>query len=177
MSRPEIVFPRQNPGRRIIGNGDIVLSELSTSFDGYPGQIHRPMVFGEPTPEYQRLFNISRDAFYKVLEVLKPGNSNHDVSAAAGSIFEPAGVYTQDVLIHGWGLSLENPLLDYTPRALIANEQQSLVFEPGMTFVLQPHVLSEDRQRGLQIGSSVVITDDGAEVLQKYPIEWITIAG
>jgi Xaa-Pro aminopeptidase len=77
--------------------------------------------------------------------------------------------------VHGWGLSIEPPRLDLPEIALIKRPQEPIVFKPGMCMVVQPHVLTADKRRGLQIGSLVVITETGAEALQKYPMEFVEI--
>lgn len=176
MAEPEIVFPRQEPAQRTIGPGDIVLTELSTAYAGYAGQIHRAFVVGEePAPEYQRIFEVAKEMCERVLAAMGPGATDEDVRRAARPVAQDAGMWTMDALLHGWGLSLEPPRLDVPEIATIARPQEPTTFEPGMTVVLQPHVLSPDRRRGLQLGSLVVITEDGAEALQRYPMEFIRI--
>ena len=54
-------------------------------------------------------------------------------------------------------------------------QQQTRIFPSFMCMVVQPHVLTADKQRGLQIGSLVVITETGAEALQNYPMEFVEI--
>jgi Xaa-Pro aminopeptidase len=44
-----------------------------------------------------------------------------------------------------------------------------MVFETGMTVVVQPNVITTDEKAGVQSGALVAITDDGVEVLQKAP--------
>lgn len=176
MVEPEIVFPRQTPSRRTIRAGDIVLTELSTEYAGYSGQIHRPLVVdGDPSPEYRRIFDVARETYERVLAALGPDKTDEDVRGAAGPVVKQAGMWTMDGLLHGWGLSLEPPRLDVLEIATIQRPQEPTVFAPGMTMVLQPHILSPDRRRGLQLGSLVVITEDGAEALQRYPMEFAHI--
>lgn len=176
MADPDIVFPRQEPSVRTIRSGDIVLTELSTAYAGYAGQIHRALVVdADPTPAYQAIFDVAREVCDRALDALGPGATDEDLRQAVGPVLEAAGMWTMDTLLHGWGLSLEPPRLDVPGVATIQRPQQPTRFEPGMTVVLQPHVLSPDRRRGLQLGSLVAITDDGAEALQRYPMDFIRI--
>lgn len=177
MDRPDLVFPRQSPAQRRIGAGDVVLTELSTGYGGYAGQIHRALVVGEPSPQYRELFDVAREVYDRSLEALGPGRTDEDLRRAAAPVIERSGVWTMDALVHGWGLTIEPPRLDVTARATIQRPQEPTVFAPGMVLVLQPHVLSQDRRRGLQLGSLVVITENGAEALQKYPMEWVCLDG
>lgn len=75
------------------------------------------------------------------------------------------------------GLSIEPPRLDATERVMIEPPQEPVVFLPGMTLVVQPHVVSADRTRRLQVGSLVAVTEDGAEVMQRHPMELSVLNG
>jgi Xaa-Pro aminopeptidase len=175
MEDPQIIFPRQEPSRRKLQVGDIVLTELSSGYSGYAGQIHRPIAVGaKPTQEYQDLFNLTKEVYDRVLDALGPGKTDHDVRRAARSIGKK-GCWTFDALVHGWGITLEPPRLDVPDVALIQRPQEPTEFVPGMCMVLQPHILTPDKKRGLQLGSLVVITGTGAEALQKYPMKFIQI--
>jgi Xaa-Pro dipeptidase len=175
MNDPQIIFPRQEPSHRKLQKGDVVLTELSSSYSGYAGQIHRPLVVSsQPTQAYQEIFGVAKETYERVLSAIGPGKTDADVRRAAAPIKEK-GLWTFDALVHGWGLSIEPPRLDLLEIALIKRPQEPIVFEPGMCMVVQPHVLTADKRRGLQLGSLVVITETGAEALQKYPMRFVEI--
>ena len=175
MDDPQLIFPRQEPSLRELRRGDVVLTELSSAYAGYAGQIHRPFAVGtKPTPEYQDLFDLTLEVYQRVLEAMGPGKTDEDVRRAAGRI-KTKGYWTFDALMHGWGLTLEPPRLDVPEVALIQRPQEPIEFTPGMCMVLQPHVLTPDKKRGLQLGSLVVITETGAEPFQKYPLKFVQI--
>ncbi|MCC7105096.1 MAG: aminopeptidase P family protein [Chloroflexi bacterium] len=175
MDDPRIIFPRQEPSHRRLQKGDVVLTELSSGYSGYAGQIHRPFSVGmPPTKEYQALFDLTAEVYRRVLEAMAPGSTDEDVRRAAGIIKE-RGCWTFDALLHGWGITIEPPRLDVLEVALIQRPQEPTVFQPGMCMVLQPHVLTPDQRRGLQLGSLVVITEHGAEALQKFPLTFVQI--
>jgi Xaa-Pro aminopeptidase len=44
--------------------------------------------------------------------------------------------------------------------------------EEGMLFVIQPHIVSGDEKRGVQVGNLVVIEANGARSLQKAPMDF-----
>lgn len=176
MDRPELVFPRQEPALRHIGTGDIVLTELSTAYGGYAGQIHRPLtVGGGPSAQYARLFEAARAVFDAVFDVLGPGTTADDIRAIAGPVFRKYDVLSFDTLLHGWGLTIEGPSVDVPDVALIPRPARDYVLQEGMLLVLQPHVVSADRRRGLQLGSLCLVTSDGAEALQRSPMQPVTI--
>jgi len=171
MSAPEIVFPWQYPSARIVERGDILMTEISAGYWGYCGQIQRPFAVGTaPTPEYQRLYDLAQECYHRVFAVLKPGATDADIRAAAQFI-ETTGCRTRDVLIHGWGVTIEPPRADL-PSAMIKRELKPFTIEPNMMFVLQPHVVSEDGKRGVQVGNLVTIEKTGARSLQKSPMRF-----
>ena len=176
MADPEFIFPWQYPSARPIQAGDIVMSEISVSYWGYPGQIQRPFaVVGPPTPEYRALGDLAVECYHRVFEALKPGNTDEDVKRAAHFV-EAKGYRTQDALLHGCGITIEPPRVDL-PCAMIKRELTPVTFRPGMLLVIQPHVVSADARRGVQVGNLVAVEADGSRALQKYPLEFIRVAG
>jgi Xaa-Pro aminopeptidase len=62
MDDPQIIFPRQEPSHRKLQKGDVVLTELSSIYAGYAGQIHRPLgVSSKPTRAYQEIFGVAKE--------------------------------------------------------------------------------------------------------------------
>lgn len=166
MEAPELIFPWQYPSTRVIERGDVLLTEISVSYWGYAGQIQRPFAVGAgPTAEFRRLYELAADCYRAVFEALVPGATDADVRRAAEFI-ERAGCKTLDVLLHGWGITIEPPRTDLS-CAMIKRELQSFTVEPGMLFVIQPHVVSPDERRGVQVGNLVLIEETGPRSLQK----------
>ncbi len=176
MANPDFIFPWQYPSTRPIQAGDIVMTEISVSYWGYPGQIQRPFaVGGPPTPEYQALGDLAVECYHRVFELLKPGNTDEDVRRAAHFV-EAKGYRTQDALLHGWGITIEPPRVDL-PVAMIVRELTPVTFQAGMLLVIQPHVVTADARRGVQVGNLVAVETGGARSLQKYPVEFIQTPG
>ena len=176
MADPEFIFPWQYPSTRPIRAGDIVMTEISVGYWGYPGQIQRPYaVGGPPTPEYQMLGDLAVECYHRVFEVLKPGNTDEDVKRAARFV-EEKGLRTQDALLHGWGITIEPPRVDL-PCAMIKRELAPVTFKEGMLLVIQPHVVTADARRGVQVGNLVAVEAAGARSLQKFPMELIRVDG
>src|SRR5919198_3096238 len=64
MDQPNGCLPAQNPSDRKIEEGDVIITEISASYWGYSGQIHRPVfVRSDPTPTWQRMFDTALDAY------------------------------------------------------------------------------------------------------------------
>ena len=164
---------------RKIREGDIITTEFSASYHGHSGQLHRPIAVGRPpTPEYEEMWDIAVETYEGMLDALKPGNTAQDVADATAPL-EDSEYKIYDVLLHGFGNAYIHPFIgtpssNYWPGGeddLTANWE----FKENMTAVIQPNIVSEDETRCFQIGTTVAIREDGAEVLQKFPLEFIQV--
>ena len=64
MHDPKGGVPQQHLSNRILLKGDVLVTEISTNYAGYTGQVLRTFTIGEdPTPEYQRLHDVAMEAF------------------------------------------------------------------------------------------------------------------
>jgi len=171
MDAPELIFPWQYPSTRTTRRGDVLLTEISVGHWGYAGQVQRAYTLDcEPSPEYRRLYEAALDCYRRIFDMLKPGVTNEDILDAARFV-EKQGYKTLDVLIHGWGITIEPPRADLDV-AMIKRECLPFTVEEGMLFVIQPHIVSGDEKRGVQVGNLVVIEAGGARSLQKAPMDF-----
>jgi Xaa-Pro aminopeptidase len=167
MAEPRICVPAQHMSNRYLEVGDVVITEISASYWGYPGQVLRPFAIKhEPTALYRQLYDLAQDCFEAILEVLRPGATAQQVVDASRSI-EEAGFTIYDDLLHGYGGGYLPPVLR-TPAALHASVPD-FRFEQNMTVVIQPNVITRDERAGVQLGELVRITAEGCESLHRYP--------
>jgi Xaa-Pro aminopeptidase len=169
MQSPQSYVPAQTQTSRRLAIGDVVISELSAGVGGYAGQIHRSIAIGQqPTPIYQRIYEIAFETYEQIVAVLKPGATTGQVLDAAQAI-EQAALSVCDDLVHGYGLGYLAPVL--RTRAT-ANQPQpeDFVFEEHMVVVVQPNVYDPETGAGLQVGNLVEITAEGAVSMQQYPM-------
>jgi Xaa-Pro aminopeptidase len=170
MDAPIGCVPAQNPTRRQLSSGDVVITELSASYWGYTGQIHRPIfVDAEPAGEWRQLFDAAREAYQAMAEAMRPGATEADV-ILAGEPIRAAGYDIYDDLVHGYGVDIGAPLID-RERFARPPEDGGSRFERGMTVVIQPNPITPDERMGLQLGALTVVGEDGAESLHRVPLE------
>jgi Xaa-Pro aminopeptidase len=123
-------------------------------------------VAGGPTPLYRDLHDAADAAYDAICGVLRHGTHPSEVVEAAG-VIESGGFTIYDDLVHGYGGGYLPPILGSASRM---NEPlPDMVFETGMTVVVQPNVITTDERAGVQTGGLVKITDTGVEHLQKAP--------
>jgi Xaa-Pro aminopeptidase len=163
--------PRQNLSDRVVARGDVVNTEISVSWWGYSGQMHRPIFIGaEPNDLYKRLWDTTLEAYTRCVKVLRPGATSEDVLDAAEVIAE-RGFTINDGFLHGFGIGLLPPSIG-TREAKRGIPKPPFTFEENMCVVVQPNVVTRDERAGVQLGNLFRITRDGAECLHRLPLEY-----
>jgi Xaa-Pro dipeptidase len=170
MEAPVRCVPAQQPSERIVTPGDVLLTEISAQYRGYPGQVLRPFTIGaDPTPRYQRMYDVAVEAFDRIAAILKVGTTTDQVLDAAEYI-HTEGFTICDDLLHGYGGGYLPPIL--RTRQTRTHPHLPFRFEANMTVVIQPNVVTSDGQAGVQVGELVRITQDGVERLHTYPMRF-----
>lgn len=170
MSDPDLCVPLQWPRARRVEEGDVLVSEISASWWGYPGQVLRTMILaGEPTALYAELHEVAEAAYRRVLAAIRPGARPGEVVDAA-SLIEDAGFTTYDDLVHGFGGGYLPPVIASRSRG--DAPVPDLVFAAGMTVVIQPNVVTPDHRAGVQTGGLVLVEEQGATPLQAVEGGW-----
>ena len=180
MDVPTACVPAQNVTDRVIQKGDVIIMEISASYWGYSGQIHRPIAVGQdPTPEWQRLFEIGEQAYGQICEAIRPNATEGDVIKAA-SIIGESGYRIYDDLIHGYGVDIHPPLIDQSCCDFWNSSKPipaGRLFAEDMAVVVQPNPITLDERMGLQVGALTRVTKEGAVSLQKYPMKFVVAKG
>ncbi|MBB4630827.1 M24 family metallopeptidase [Sphingosinicella soli] len=162
-------------GNRKLRRGDIVILETQGVLDGFWIDINRTAVIGKPSADYQRMHDILRDAFLKMVDRLRPGVSTNTLPAIGYEYLKDKGVATPEKLLvvaHGIGLMpLEIPL-PY-PAAGLAGVKQGFVMEEDMLISL------DSLYFGAKLGpchmeNVYAITPPGPEPMYAAPLELIT---
>ncbi|HEX9837994.1 MAG TPA: M24 family metallopeptidase [Anaerolineales bacterium] len=182
MDAPTACVPAQNVTDRVIQKGDVIIMEISASYWGYSGQIHRPIAVGQdPAPEWQKLFDIGVQAYGRLCKAICPGATEGDAIRAASVIGE-FGYRIYDDLIHGYGVDIHPPLIDqsccnYWPWDDARPSPAGRKFAKDMAMVIQPNPITADERMGLQVGALTRVTKDGAVSLQNYPMKFVVAKG
>jgi Xaa-Pro aminopeptidase len=175
MDDPNGCLPAQNPSRRKIEPGDVIITEFSASYWGYTGQIQRPIfVAAEPTAEWQQLFDVALASYEAIRGVLRPGATEAEVIEAAEPI-RAAGFEIYDDLVHGYGVDIMPPIVD-RDQLRHPPEDGGARFERDAAIVIQPNPVTPDERMGLQLGELTVVRDAGAESLHGVPLEPLVAA-
>jgi Xaa-Pro dipeptidase len=151
--------------------GDMLVTETGAPVWGYNAELERAMVIGTPSDEQRRLFDHVVAAQRVAFDALRPGVTCADVDGAVMRYFEDNDLllYWRQHTGHAIGLrNHEAPFLDIGDRTPI---------ETGMVFTIEPG-LYDDELGGLRHSDTVVVVEDGIELLTSYPsdLESLTLA-
>jgi Xaa-Pro dipeptidase len=150
--------------------GDVLVTETSAPIWGYNAELERALVIGTPTDEMRRLFDHTVAAQDVAFGAIRPGATCAEVDGAVMRYFEDNELlrYWRQHTGHGIGLrNHEAPFLDVGDHTTL---------EPGMVFTVEPGVY-DSAMGGFRHSDTVVVTDDGMEILTDYPrdLESLTI--
>ena len=156
---------------RVIEQGDLV------SFDtdligpyGYCSDMSRSWVCGDkPSDEQRRIYAYAWQQIQHNVSMLKPGMTFHEASRAAWKVPAEFSDNKYSSLIHGVGLADEYPSIKHVDKLEMAGYRG--VIEENMTLCIESYIGSERSGEGVKLEEQVLITEHGAEVMTRYPME------
>jgi Xaa-Pro dipeptidase len=154
-------YPHGLEAPRALELGQVVLIDGGTSVQGYASDISRTVVFGTPSAEAERVYDIVKEAQTRALRAARPGVKAGAVDAVARGYvtaqgFGPGYKYFTHRLGHGIGL--EGHEWPYLVRG------SEVVLRPGMSFSDEPGIYQYGKF-GVRLEDIMVITEGGAELL------------
>ena len=166
------------PDDRPLQDGDVVKVDITAFKDGVHGDTCATFYAGNVTQEVRDLGERTREAMLRGIKAIRPGRPVSVIGRVIESYAKRFGYgVIRDYTGHGVGPSFHTrpTILHYDePRA-------TTIMEPGMTFTVEPMlslggydweawdddwtILTKDRSWVAQWEHTVVVTDDGAEIL------------
>ncbi|MDH5451207.1 MAG: Xaa-Pro peptidase family protein [Candidatus Bathyarchaeota archaeon] len=163
-------IPHSMSTKRVMMEGDVLVTGAGADVGGYSCELERTMIMGKPTEKQRKYFGVMVEAQKAAMEAFAPGKKCSEVDKASIRIIRKMGYGT--LLKHhtGHGLGLEG----HEPPWLDVGDDT--VMKPGMVFSCEPGIY-ESGFGGFRHSDTVVITEDGAEVITYYPrdIDSLTI--
>jgi methionyl aminopeptidase len=166
------------PGDKKLKNGDIINIDITVIKDGYHGDTSRMFFIGKPSILAKRLTQVSRECLLRAIEVVRPGVRLGDIGHVIQSHAEAHNFsVVREYCGHGIGREFheEPQVLHYGERGT------GIELVPGMTFTIEPMinagrketrllsdnwtVVTRDHSLSAQWEHTVLVTDDGHEVL------------
>jgi Xaa-Pro aminopeptidase len=159
-SGPHSGSPHHIPGDRVVQEGDVVLFDFGGRYKGYYSDTSRTVVVGRLPEEFEKVYNVVREAQQAAIDVIKPGVPIGDVDVAARRYITEAGYgqYFTHRVGHGLGLD------EHEPPYLTSDNREPL--EVGMTFSVEPGIYLPGRW-GVRIEDTLLVTEMGGERLSE----------
>jgi len=170
------------PGARRLKDGDIVNIDITVIKDGYHGDTSKMFFVGEPSVSARRVARISRECLLLGIDMVRPGERLGDIGYAIQRHAEKHNCsVVREYCGHGIGRDFhEDPqVLHY------GKPGTGLILESNMTFTIEPMVnvgrrhvkvlpdgwtvVTKDRSLSAQWEHTILVTDDGHEVLTIVP--------
>tara|TARA_B100000686_G_scaffold327418_1_gene386327 strand:+ start:321 stop:1511 length:1191 start_codon:yes stop_codon:yes gene_type:complete len=147
-----------------ISQDDQVYFEVGASIKRYHAATLRIGCLGEPPQLYHKLFDMCRRSLDAALEKMKPGIAAEEVDHAARSVIDDAGYGDQFRHKAGYSIGIALPPDWSEARTMMLRGGETRPLQPGMVYHLLPAVF-EYKEYGVGVSETVLITEDGHEVL------------
>jgi methionyl aminopeptidase len=166
------------PDDRPLAEGDIVNLDVTTYIGGVHGDTNATFFVGEVDPASRNLVAVTEECMWLGIEAVQPGRPVSDIGRAieAHAKQHKLGV-VRAFIGHGIGEQFHTDIqvLHYY------DERASTIMRPGMTFTIEPMItlgswqhrmwnddwtaVTTDGKRTAQFEHTILVTDDGFEVL------------
>ena len=170
------------PSKKIIlHEGDIVSVDIVATYKGYSADACRTFKVGTLTERAHRIVDVTKDAFFEAVKIIKPGIHLGDISETIQKYVESHGYnVVREYTGHGIGAHMhEDPAIPNYGKAATGP-----ILTQGMTLAIEPMVLegrkdvrtlgdgwtvkSKDGKLTAHYENTVVVTDDGYEIITMY---------
>jgi len=86
----------------------------------------------------------------------------------ASKFFRDNGVQSRPTQCHGIDLVTDNP---HISAEHVKGEEIDMVLKPGMIIMVEPNPITPDGNFGIFLGHTFIVTNDGHEVVDQFPLE------
>jgi methionyl aminopeptidase len=166
------------PDDTVVRDGDIINIDITAFKDGVHGDTDATYLVGEVDEESRLLVERTREALARAIKAVRPGRRLNVIGRVIESYAKRFGYgVVRDFTGHGIGTTFHSGLI--VPH--YDDPNVTTVIETGMTFTIEPMltlgtieydiwpdnwtVLTKDRKRTAQFEHTLLVTEDGAEIL------------
>lgn len=169
---PEVPWAQRVTTQRKLKPGDLINGELEAKYGGYIAQALQPLSLGPRPKELEKIFDLTKEVFEKMLRLLKPGVTFGEIVAFYQDAIEAEGYAPGSVLMHGRGLGEDAPML-WGANRNFSEEREKLKL--GQVFILKPAARKGGMKDAIRAGDTVVVEENGARRLGKRELLFLSV--
>jgi len=166
------------PNDKKLKDGDIINIDVTVRKDGYHGDTSKMFIVGEGSILANRLVKVTQESLYKAIRMVRPGVRLGDIGAAIQKYGEGhnysivrefcghgigAEFHEEPQVLHygkpGTGVELKAGMCLTIEPMINAGKRHTKILRDGWT------VLTKDRSLSAQWEHTLLVTDDGVEIL------------
>ena len=170
------------PDSRVIRDGDIMNLDVTGFIGGVHGDTNATFCIGDVDPASRELVRVTEECTWRGIEAVRPGRPLSDIGRAIEDHSRTGGYGVVRAFIgHGIGHQFHTDIqvLHYY------DSRSTTLMQPGMVFTIEPMItlgtwqhrmwddgwtaVTADGKRTAQFEHTLVVTDDGYEVLTGGP--------
>ena len=161
-SGPNSAIPHWMPSRRRIEVGDVIVIDVTATYNDYYGDLTRTVVVGDPPSEFWRVYDLVKRAHDEAIASIREGVTGSYVDSIARRVIEEGGYGQYFIHRTGHGIGLE------VHEEPFISQSYGKPLPRGSAFTIEPGIYLPGRF-GVRLESNVVIRSDGrVEVLDSY---------
>lgn len=161
------------PHRQTISPGDVVVLEHAGVCNRYHAILMRTAVIGTPSPRVREVSTLLTEAFNAAIETAKPGTPVGEVNTVCNAILDRIDLSRTRVHRIGYSLGLAYP--PTWLEAMMIDEADDHVFQPNMSFSIEPNLSLYSEGFGIKLGDTVLCGPDGSRSLSELAPELMII--
>jgi Xaa-Pro dipeptidase len=173
MANPAMIFGNPRPSGRVLQKGDMINMELAAGYRGYTAQIGSPICIGPPTDMVKKFWDdIMLPGYHRIVKEIAPGKTCEEIRLAS-KFFRDKGMQSRPTQCHGIDLVTDNP---HISAEHVTGTEADAVLKAGMVIMAEPNPVTPDGMFGIFLGHTFIVTANGHECVDKFPLE-IAVAG
>lgn len=161
------------PHRLTISPGDVVILEHAGVCNRYHAILMRTAVIGKPTARVREVSTLLTEAFNAAVDIAKPGTPVGEANRVCNQILDRIDLSRTRVHRIGYSLGLAYP--PTWLEAMMVDEADDHVFQPNMSFSIEPNLSLYSEGFGIKLGDTVLCDKDGSRSLSELPPELVVI--
>lgn len=155
-------IPHALANNLVFKKGDVLVTGANAPVWGYNSELERTMIIGSASDEQKRMFDHMKALQDTALRAIRPGVPCSEVDKTVRTYYENHDLmdYWKHHTGHAIGIRYhESPFLDIGDNTII---------QPGMVFTVEPGLYAPTLG-GFRHSDTVLVTEDGVEILTYYP--------